>query len=231
MSLYTFKVNRGLIGMLRKAVLIALACLAGGIAAAWTLAPRQEQPESEALFAALELRPGMTVADIGAGTGRLAIQVARRVGPNGHVYATEISAESREAIAERARRENLSNLSVVESKADDANLPESALDAVILRHVYHHLSEPAVFVSNLYSSVKPGGRVAVVDYPPTHWRLWQRELHGIPRSVVEEEMTGAGFVFDERIEPWVNTKLDPFRNLAMRYYCVIFRKNSPDGMH
>ncbi len=166
-------------------------------------AVRQEREqavrEGPQLAELLALKPGMVVADVGAGGGAMSVVLAKWLGPGGRVYATDIRAEQlaeiRAAVAEGA----LSNVVVLEGAEASTNLPSACCDAIFLRDVYHHLTRPHEFNASLLAALKPGGRLAVIDFPPDPGSPIpagvpsDRGGHGIPTSIVVAEVTRAGF--------------------------------------
>ena len=107
------------------------------------LAGAQTADEAARLFDALELEPGMRVGEVGAGRGEMTIEMANRLGPEGHVYTNELDPARLEDIRNAVRREQLENVTVIESGANSTNLPEGCCDAIFMRDVYHHLTSPA----------------------------------------------------------------------------------------
>jgi ubiquinone/menaquinone biosynthesis C-methylase UbiE len=188
-------------------VLIASVAIAVSFAAvvAWRFAffilPFTWTGESARLAELLHVRPGATVADIGAGDGSMAVEMARLVGRDGVVYATELSAQQREAITRRVSTEALSQMRVVEGATDATRLPAECCDAIYLRAVTHHLSDRARFAGEIRKAVRPGGRVAIIDFAPGS--LW---FHGADHGVTLENVRGvfvtAGFEVVEQIEDW-----------------------------
>lgn len=186
----------------------ALALALGGVAAAH--AASSFEREVDRLAELLAIGPGSTVADIGAGKGAFAIALARRVGPGGRVYATEIDASLRAKIARAAEREGLANVVVVEALEDATGLPDGCCDAAFLRGVYHHLSKPEPILASLRRSLRTGGRLAVIDFRPTRWlALWtpkdvpaDRGGHGVRPEIVIREAEAAGFAHVALQEDW-----------------------------
>jgi ubiquinone/menaquinone biosynthesis C-methylase UbiE len=141
----------------------------------------------------LNLKPGMTVADVGAGFGAWTVRLAKVVGPSGRVYATDIGAAQLASLRDYTKREGLTNVTVLEGAADTSNLPALCCDAILIRDAYHHLTQPEKIVASLAAALKPGGRLAVIDFPPRPKSAVpagvaaNRGGHGVPQEVVERE--------------------------------------------
>ena len=125
----------------------------------------QAEREVPQLAAVLELKPGMTVADVGAGGGAVTVVLGKWMGP-GRVFATDIGAQQLQLIRDYVMREGLTNVTVIEGRPTATNLPDACCDAIFLRDVYHHLTDPESMNKSLHASLKPGGRLAVIDFPP-----------------------------------------------------------------
>lgn len=178
--------------------LLAALLVVAGVAALVGYA-RLKAVEAERVLDVLGIRAGMRVADVGAGRGEWTVELARAVGPDGRVYATEIDEDRLDDIRRAANRADLANVQVVKAERASTGLPEGCCEAVLLRHVYHHLAEPEATLASLKSSLRPGGLVAIIDFeswggssspdgvPPS------RRGHGMPISLLEQEVTRAGF--------------------------------------
>jgi predicted methyltransferase len=168
---------------------------------------RDAELEAPQLAEVLGLQPGMTVADIGTGGGAMAMVLGRLVG-SGRVYATDVTERSLTITRAYAKKEGLTNIMVIEGAADSTNLPNACCDALFLRNVYHHVTEPSAFNKSLYATAKPGARLAIIDAAPgTGSQLpagvpANRGGHGIPAAVVIDELTAAGFVHVRTIQGW-----------------------------
>ena len=114
----------------------------------------------------MQWKPGMTIADIGAGDGSYSFAAEKIVGASGHVYATEIDAAKLATLRDEVAKQKLANVTIVESAADDTKLPTDCCDAIFLRRVYHHITAPETFDKNLLRSLKSGGRLAIIDFAP-----------------------------------------------------------------
>ena len=149
----------------RFAVLVAssIAALAYPVRAA---AQDEFALDAERLTKALELTRGQTVADIGAGAGELTVKLARVVGPTGRLYSTELEPDRIRAIRRAASSARLKNVTVLEAHATRTNLDDQCCDALVMRLVYHHIKNPVLMNQSLYRSLKSGGRLAIIDFPP-----------------------------------------------------------------
>jgi ubiquinone/menaquinone biosynthesis C-methylase UbiE len=193
---------------------------AGATAAIFALRARANAAdEMKRLAALMEWKPGTVVADIGAGDGSYSFAAVEHVGAAGKVYATEIDSKKLEELKADVTRRKLQNVVVVESKEADTNLPTACCDAIFLRRVYHHLTKPSEFDANLVRSLKAGGRLAIIDFPPrsgldpVEGVPANRGGHGIPQKIVVEELTAAGLQVEKTVNDWPEND-----------YCVLFVK-------
>jgi ubiquinone/menaquinone biosynthesis C-methylase UbiE len=164
--------------------------------------------EIKRLAALMEWKPGTIVADIGAGDGRYAFAAAQIVGPSGKVFATEIDQEKLANLRSEITKRHLINVTVLESKEADTSLPTECCDAIFLRRVYHHLTKPAEFDAALIRSLKPAGRLAIIEFPPRSGLApvegvpANRGGHGIPQEITIQELTAAGFRITKTVNAW-----------------------------
>jgi SAM-dependent methyltransferase len=156
--------------------------------------------EAERLAAALRLAPGGAFADIGAGDGALAVELARHVGSGGRAFATERTSEQRQRIAKRATRAGVA-LTVIEAADGATNLPDACCDAITMRMVLHHVGEPEPFARDLRRSVRRGGRVGIIDFAPGALPHLADD-HGVGADRVIEAFTAAGFVVEASVDRW-----------------------------
>jgi ubiquinone/menaquinone biosynthesis C-methylase UbiE len=179
-----------------------------------------EVPELAKLF---ELKPGMTVADVGAGFGAWTVRFSKAVGPSGRVYATDIGAPQLAALRDAVQREGLTNVTVLDGAVSTTNLPALCCDAILIRDAYHHLTQPDAIVKSLAAALKPGARLAVIDFPPRPKSEVpsgvpaDRLGHGVPPEVVQREV-GAVLTHMRTISTWA-----PGSQPA-DLYLVLFRK-------
>lgn len=186
------------------------------MAANWTGFGFQAQGrEMPRIRAALQLGPGMTIADVGAGKGGLSAALSTEVGGNGRIFSTDVDRGRVEALRERFAHEKRANVTVLEGGVSDARLPPACCDAIVLRRVYHHLTDTPAINASLLRSLKPGGVLAVIDFPPPFF-LGRSEF-GVPPKDVVAEVTRSGFELVRLMNDW------PGRG-PLGSYCALFRK-------
>jgi ubiquinone/menaquinone biosynthesis C-methylase UbiE len=158
------------------------------VSARWSSEPvRDSKQEADAVMRAAGVRPGMTVADIGAGEGYYTIRLAARVGPDGRVLAEDIVPAYHDALATRVLHDKLDNVSVTLGRADNPNLPAGSFDRIFMVHMYHEIDQPYAVLWHLRPSLKPGGQIVVVDADrPT-------SAHGTPPSLLDCEFKAVGY--------------------------------------
>ncbi len=125
---------------------------------------RDEKQRPGELVRAMGLQPGMTVADVGTGIGYMLPFLSKRVGPTGRVIAEDIFDDFLESAKQRVERQKLENVTFVKGAETDPNLPEGAVDVVLALDVYHHFDYPDKMLAAIYKSLKPGGKLVVVEY-------------------------------------------------------------------
>lgn len=211
------------------------ATLVVGLVACVTIAAQQTRLTDEQIKSAeieipklvdeLALKPGMSVADVGAGFGAWTMRLAREVGPSGRVYATDLGAPQIEALRAIPTRERLDNITVIEGGVSATNLPPACCDAILVRDAYHHFTQPEAMIKSFAASLKPGGRLAVVDFPPRANSAVpagvpaNRRGHGIPSDIVEREV-GSVLTHVRTVADWAPT------SQPSSLFLVLFRKAS-----
>lgn len=185
---------------------------------------KSAQIEVPQLVARLELKPGMTVADVGAGFGAWTVALAKWLGPDGRVYSSDVGAQQLKILREAVQRERLTNVTILEGSERSTNLPAGCCDAILIRDAYHHLTQPMDITRSFAASLKPGGRLAVIDFPtrpdtevpagvPAN-----RGGHGVPPEIVVKEVTAAGLTHVRTDANW-----SPDSQPAM-LFIALFRK-------
>jgi len=147
---------------------------------------RDRLGEAEEVMALAGIKPGMSVADVGAGEGYYTVRLARIVGAKGRVLAEDIIPETHASLSDRVQRENLDNVAVKLGTPDNPMLPNASFDRVFMVHMYHEVESPYAFLWHLRDGVKPDGLVVVVDSnrPVSH--------HGIPPVELKCELAALG---------------------------------------
>lgn len=148
---------------------------------------RDNRKEAQTVMDMAGIKPGMTVADIGAGEGYYTVRLAERVGNTGRVLAQDIDEEALKRLGLRVERERLDNVAIKPGAVDDPRLPDASFDRIFLVHMYHEVGEPYAFLWRLRPALKPGGQVIVVDSD----RLPSQ--HGMPPELLFCEMRSLGF--------------------------------------
>ncbi len=174
---------------------------------------REERPERA--LDLIGIRPGMTVADVGAGTGYMTLRMARRVGPDGKVYANDIQREMLDRLAENSRRDNLSNIETVLGSEGDAKLPAGKMDLVILVDVYHEFSRPEEMLESIRRSLKPDGRLVLVEYKKEDPSVPIRPEHKMSLPDIKTEVEAEGYKLDKVIDSLPRQHIVIFRKLTM----------------
>lgn len=176
--------------------------------------------EASRLAAILDLRPGAHLADVGAGDGEWSEKLAPFIAPDGHIYATEVKDDEIEKIETRIARAGLENVSAVRGDQRRTGLDPGCCDAILLRMVYHHFTDPASMRADLKRALHPRGLIAIVEIKPQKdWRELpdtpDRGGHGIAVDTLIEEMTSDGFAVVAKYDDW---------NDDEERYCVVFRR-------
>ena len=155
---------------------------------------RESEERTDLLMDALNLKPGMTVADIGAGSGYFTVPMATRVAP-GIVYGTDIQPEMLAFLEARARTEKLTNIKGILGDTGDAMLPVASVDLVLLVDAYHEFDQPLEMMTSIARALKPGGRVALVEYRGEDPEVPIKPLHKMTEAQARRELEAAGLVW------------------------------------
>lgn len=183
----------------RSALALTLTLLSVGSSLAIAQS-RGAQIETSRIFEALDLEPGHTVGEIGAGSGELSIAAARLVGTQGKVFTNELGEDRIKSLARAVQESGMSHISVVSGDPNKTNFPDACCDAIFMRNVYHHFADPVAMTTSIAASLKPGGRVAIVDFLPLRGRAeaarpsdrGNDESHGVSPESVARELKQAG---------------------------------------
>jgi ubiquinone/menaquinone biosynthesis C-methylase UbiE len=154
---------------------------------------RDGYQKPDEVVAALALKPGDTVADIGAGSGYFTLRFARAVGAAGRVYAVDVEPRMVEHIEERAAEAGLANVTAALAPPDDPRLPEHKVDLVFFCDVWHHVEKQAAYIEALRNALAPGGRIVMIDYQKRPLPVGPGMDTKIAREDVVKQMQENGF--------------------------------------
>jgi ubiquinone/menaquinone biosynthesis C-methylase UbiE len=176
--------------------------------------------EAARLSEILNLVPGNTVAEVGAGRGSMTVRIARRVQPGGRVLSTDVEPEKLVKVHHAVHQAGAKNVIVMGGTQIGAEFRANSCDAIYMRVAYHHFTDPQQMNRSLFRALKPGGRLAVIEFSPS--LLFpaprpkgvprRRGGHGIPKELLVNELTAAGF---EKVRDY---------EWPFRLYCVLFRR-------
>jgi ubiquinone/menaquinone biosynthesis C-methylase UbiE len=171
----------------------------------WLIRKKREREEASSLMLKqLNLKPGQVVCDLGCGNGYHTLRMARQVAPGGKVYAVDIQQEMLDLLAQRTERQDIYNIEPVLGSATSPQLPHNAMDLILLVDVYHEFSHPEHMLREIRSSLKPAGRLVLVEYRAEDSEVPIKKDHKMSKAQILKELKPNGFVlvreFDEL--PW-----------------------------
>jgi ubiquinone/menaquinone biosynthesis C-methylase UbiE len=179
--------------------IVAIVTVAAVTALGGAVSGQDNAADATTLITMLQLSPGSVAAEIGAGEGALTLAIAKHVGASGRVISSELGA-SRVQSLRQAAATRASNIEVIEGHETRTNLPDACCDAVFMRNVYHHFTDPTAMNGSILTALKPGGRVAIIDFPArgraasaTPGKRGEDGSHGVSASTVAAELEAAGF--------------------------------------
>jgi len=166
---------------------------------------RDRQGEAARVFEHLALKPGMAVADIGAGDGYYVARLVPLLGDSGVVYGEDVRDDYLDLLRARARRSDWRTVRIVLGTEDDPKLPAGAVDVALMIHMYHEIAQPFALLARLATSMRPGGRLAILD------RDAPTDAHGTPITLLNCELRAVGYEPMSRIEMTPGEYLAVFR--------------------
>ena len=165
---------------------------------------RQREEDCRLLVEALAIKPGQVLCDMGCGNGFYTLELARRVGPRGVVYAVDVQPEMLHMLAERLAREGIRNVRPILGTPIDPRLPEGELDLVLCVDVYHEFSHPEAMLQRIRRSLAPEGRLVLAEFRGEDPAVPIKPLHKMTKAQVRAELEPAGFVLAREFDrlPW-----------------------------
>jgi tRNA A58 N-methylase Trm61 len=190
-----------------------IAHVMGHLGAGWLERGSREIEEAPTkLINALKLKQGMKVADIGAGSGYFSRRMARRIGEDGLIYAVDIQPEMLEILGANMKKAGLKNFRPILGGEKDPKLPDDSIDLALMVDVYHEFSFPHEMMTAIHKALKPGGRVAFVEYRGEDSWVPIKPLHKMTQAQVKREAEAQGF-------KWIETL-----SVLPRQHIILFEK-------
>lgn len=165
---------------------------------------RQREEDCRMLIEALDIRPGQVICDMGCGNGFYTLELARRVGPRGLVYAVDVQPEMLHMLAERLVREGVRNVRPVLGTPIDPRLPKATVDLVLCVDVYHEFSHPEAMLERIQESLAADGQLVLAEFRGEDPAVPIKPLHKMTKAQVRAELEPAGYVLDRQFDrlPW-----------------------------
>ena len=171
----------------------------GHLGASWLERPKREQEErTDLLVKGLNLKPSDTVADIGAGSGYFSFRMAKLV-PQGQVFAVDISPQMIGIVRSKMAQEEVNNVVPVQSTIKQTKLPPNSVDAALIVDAYHEFSHPLEMATSILTSLKPGGKLILIEYRMEDPSVPIKLLHKMTEKQAKAEMKNAGFKWEKTL--------------------------------
>ncbi len=158
---------------------------------------REEEEAPDVALDVLKIPKGASVADIGAGSGYITVRLAARVGPTGRVFANDVQPQMLTILARRLSNARITNVTLVEGTFDDPKLPPASVDLAIMVDVYHELSQPQTMLRHLRESLKPGGRLVLLEYRKEDPTVPIKPEHKMSVAEAKMEVEAEGFTLSK----------------------------------
>jgi SAM-dependent methyltransferase len=154
---------------------------------------REDEEAPDIALNVLKIPKGSAVADIGAGSGYITVRLADRVGPTGRVFANDVQPQMLNILARRLDRSKITNVTLIEGTLDDPRLPPASVDLALMVDVYHELSQPQSILRHLRESLKPGGRLVLLEYRKEDPTVPIKPEHKMSVAEAKMEVEAEGF--------------------------------------
>ncbi|MFQ5450507.1 MAG: class I SAM-dependent methyltransferase [Nitrospinaceae bacterium] len=177
------------------AAILALTILTGcsGLKrAAYNGFNRDKWQQPDRVIQTLRIPPGAQIADLGAGGGYLTFRLAKATGPDGRVYAVDVDPAMTDFVQKSAREQGVQNVQTILAEPQDPKLPQRGIDLIFICNTYHHLKDRVAYLARLMKSLRPGGRIAILDF--------KQGRNSTPAKTIRAEMIQAGFNLDGKYD-------------------------------
>ena len=158
---------------------------------------REEEEAPDIALDVLKIPKGATVADIGAGSGYITVRLAARVGPTGRVFANDVQPQMLNILSRRLSNAKITNVTLIEGTLDDPKLPPASVDMAMMVDVYHELSQPQTMLRHLRESLKPGGRLVLLEYRKEDPTVPIKPEHKMSVAEARMEVEAEGFTLSK----------------------------------
>jgi ubiquinone/menaquinone biosynthesis C-methylase UbiE len=158
---------------------------------------REDEEAPDVALNVLKIPKGASVADIGAGSGYITVRLAARVGPTGRVYANDVQPQMLNILARRLDMSKITNVTLIEGTIDDPKLPPASIDLALMVDVYHELSQPQAILRRLRESLKPGGRLVLLEYRKEDPTVPIKPEHKMSVAEAKMEVEAEGFTLSK----------------------------------
>jgi ubiquinone/menaquinone biosynthesis C-methylase UbiE len=158
---------------------------------------REDEEAPDVALNVLKIPKGASVADIGAGSGYITVRLAARVGPTGRVYANDVQPQMLNILARRLDMSKITNVTLIEGTIDDPKLPPASVDLALMVDVYHELSQPQAILRRLRESLKPGGRLVLLEYRKEDPTVPIKPEHKMSVAEAKMEVEAEGFTLSK----------------------------------
>ena len=158
---------------------------------------REDEETPDVALNVLKIPKGAAVADIGAGSGYITVRLADRVGPTGRVFANDVQPQMLNILARRLDRSKITNVTLIEGTLDDPRLPPASVDLALMVDVYHELSQPQSILRHLRESLKPGGRLVLLEYRKEDPTVPIKPEHKMSVAEAKMEVEAEGFTLSK----------------------------------
>jgi arsenite methyltransferase len=184
-------------------LVLALCLIVGGCArlkqCAYEGISRDDWQQPQKLIGALNIQPGAVIADLGSGSGYFTFRLAEAVGAGGKVYAVDIDPDMIGLVTKTAKEKSIRNIEPILAKPDNPLLPKAAVDLIFTSNTYHHIDDRIRYFSNLRQFLRPGGRIAIIEFDRRGW-LQGLLRHYTPSEFIEREMEQAGYTLQQSFD-------------------------------